>query len=163
MNTQELLWKYAEGQCSGHEKDEVEKLLASDENAKDELRLIQEIHASLSGLEAEQPSMRFAQNVMESLPKKLYANIGIEPLLPSYLKVIFWSILSGIFIILVFISKTRNPTNKELPYNYLINESIEMATKLISSDMLLYAVLIFISLATLAIFDRFLARGKFTS
>ena len=161
MNTQELLWKYAEGQCSGQEKAEVEKILATDESAVADLRLIQEIHASLSGMEAEQPAMRFSQNVVEALPKNLYVPIDAEPLLPPYFKVIFGSILASIFALFFFVSKSKSPANTGVQYYSKIDEFIEIATKLISPDIVLYGILAFISLAILAVFDRFFATGNF--
>ena len=77
MNTPELLWKYAEGECSAREKAAVEARLASDADFREELDMILELQSTLTTMQPEQPSMRFTQNVMESLPK-IYAPAPAE-------------------------------------------------------------------------------------
>lgn len=90
MNNRELLWKYIDGACSPEEQAEVERLLAADEGFKLEWAQRQKLHQGLKEQPLEQPSLRFARNLMERLPG-LYRKINIRPLFTP----IQWRILYG--------------------------------------------------------------------
>ncbi|MEZ4959980.1 MAG: hypothetical protein R2830_09185 [Saprospiraceae bacterium] len=160
MNIQELLWKYAEGQCSEPEKAEMERILVADESLREELRLVQEVQSALAGMEVEQPSMRFAQNVMEALPKKLYAPTAIEPLLPDTLKTLFWAIVGVLVMMVALVGKVHGPVGGQLPYFDKLAASLDVVARLVPADMALYFVLVFLALTVLLMFDRLLAKGK---
>ncbi len=96
MNTPELLWKYAEGECNAQEQAAVEARLASDADFREELDMILELQSTLTSIEPEQPSMRFTQNVMESLPK-IYAPAPVEPLVSPVWTKIFWAAVAVCF------------------------------------------------------------------
>ena len=97
MNNRELLWKYIDGDCSPEEQAEVERLLAADEGFKLEWAQRKKLHEGLKEQPLEQPSMRFARNIMERLPA-LYKKINIEPLFsPAQWRVIYG--LLGVFLV----------------------------------------------------------------
>jgi anti-sigma factor RsiW len=100
MNRSELLWKHIEGQCSPEEQQEVERLLAEDAAVKLEWAQVQRLHHALQQQEPEQPSMRFAKNVMERLPA-LYRKLSIQPLLSPRAKRVFAGLL-GLFFAAYF-------------------------------------------------------------
>jgi anti-sigma factor RsiW len=100
MNNRELLWKHIDGSCSPEERQAVERLLAEDEAFKQEWAKAQKLHTALQQQEAEQPSMRFAKNVMERLPA-LYRKISIQPLLSPLAKRGFIALL-GLFFAAYF-------------------------------------------------------------
>lgn len=101
MKTQEdqLMWKYLDEEANEQERSLVQQQLAEDAVFKKELQSRQQLHHALQHQEADQPSMRFVMNVMESLPilyKKTF-----EPLVnPKWVKV-FWGSLV-IFIVGLF-------------------------------------------------------------
>ena len=82
MNHSELLWKYIDGQCTPEEVSRVERLLAEDAGFKREWAQRHKLHQHLRLEELEQPSMRFARNVMDRLPN-LYRKLDIRPLISS--------------------------------------------------------------------------------
>lgn len=97
MNTSELIWKYLDGACSPEEEGEVERLLAEDAAFKEEWARSRKLHESLKHQPLEQPSMRFARNIMERLPA-LYRKINIRPLFtPMQWRVIYG--LLGAFLL----------------------------------------------------------------
>ncbi len=100
MNRSELLWKYIEGQCSPEEQQEVERLLAEDAAFKLEWAQAHQLHHALQQQAAEQPSMRFAKNIMERLPA-LYRKLSIQPLLSPRAKRAFAGLL-GLFLAAYF-------------------------------------------------------------
>jgi hypothetical protein len=100
MNHRELLWKYIDGGCSPEEQQTIERLLAEDEAFKQEWTKAQKLHAALQQQEVEQPSMRFAKNVLERLPA-LYRKISIQPLLSPLAKRVFIALL-GLFFAVYF-------------------------------------------------------------
>ncbi len=83
MNHSELLWKYIDGQCTPEEASRVEKLLVEDAEFKREWAQRHKLHQHLRLEELEQPSMRFARNVMDRLPN-LYRKLDIRPLISPF-------------------------------------------------------------------------------
>lgn len=100
MNHEELLWKYLDGECSPEETGAVEKLLAEDPEFKREWARRHKLHKQLQQQELEQPSLRFARNVMDRLPE-LYHKLDIRPLIsPLWQKVLGG--LAGAFLLAYF-------------------------------------------------------------
>lgn len=77
---EEKWWEKLDGDISPEERAELEESLQSDEQLQREFTLRRKLHEELQGLEPEQPSLRFTQNLMERLPK-LYQRIQIGPLI----------------------------------------------------------------------------------
>jgi hypothetical protein len=92
------LWDYIDGTCSVEEKTFIEQLVASNREWREKYKELLEVHQVMSSsLELEEPSMRFAQNVMEQIGK-----FQIAPAAKTYInKRVIWSV--GIFFILSII------------------------------------------------------------
>ncbi len=73
-------WDLIDGDLTPEQKEALEKNLETSAQAKQEQQQRLQLHASLQKMEAEQPSMRFAQNIMEKLPQ-LYQKIKVQPLI----------------------------------------------------------------------------------
>lgn len=114
MNHSELLWKYIDGQCTPEEVSRVERLLAEDAGFKREWAQRHKLHQHLRLEELEQPSMRFARNVMDRLPN-LYRKLDIRPLIsPLWRKALTG--LAGLFLLAYFalvfnVVETAGPTS----------------------------------------------------
>ena len=97
MNQEQLIWKYLDGQCSAEEKAAIEQQLSSDENFRALLEERKSLDQAFEQLELEQPSLRFATNVMENLPA-LYQQLPVRQLLgPSWIKA-FWGSLTALLV-----------------------------------------------------------------
>jgi len=73
MNThhiEEKLWEYIDGLSTEEDKDSINRLLHSDPEWKLKYNELVELNRILNSAELEQPSMRFAQNVMEEIVKQ---------------------------------------------------------------------------------------------
>ena len=90
---EEKWWEQLDGDASPEERAELEKALKSDEQAQREYALRRKLHEELQGLEPEQPSLRFTQNLMERLPK-LYQRIQIGPLIGRGWKQVYLAIFT---------------------------------------------------------------------
>ena len=90
-----LLWKYIDGQCAPEEARQFEQRLAQDAALKAALDLRLRLNQSLRQLPLEQPSLRFALNVMDRLPG-LVKKINIEPLVPQRWLHAFWTALGTV-------------------------------------------------------------------
>lgn len=77
---EEQMWDHLDGAASAEERAALEQALQNDEQLQREWSLRHKLNEGLSNLEAEQPSLRFTQNLMERLPK-LYQLIQIKPLI----------------------------------------------------------------------------------
>lgn len=100
MSHSELLWKYIEGSCSPEEQARAERLLAEDPQFRKEWALRSRLHQGLKEQEPEQPSLRFARNVMDLLPR-LYGKREAPPLIsPLWQKVMGG--LAGAFLLAYF-------------------------------------------------------------
>ena len=95
-NIEDRLWDYIDGVSSNEEKSTIEKLLEADQEWRQKYGELLEAHKLMQSAELEQPSMRFAKNVMEEI-----ARYQIAPATKSYInKRIIWG-LAAFFIIMV--------------------------------------------------------------
>jgi hypothetical protein len=112
MNTQhieEKLWEYIDGLSTEEEKASIQRLLHSDNEWKGKYQEMLELNRMLNSSELEQPSMRFAQNVMEEIVKQ-----HIAPATRTYInkKIIYGiggfllTMLAG--LIIYFIAQVQN-------------------------------------------------------
>lgn len=84
-NRQQQLWDYIDGNCSDAEKQFVAGMIATDAAWRGDYEDMQAMNAAFSsGLEADQPSLRFSKNVLEEVARtrmaptmKTYINFGI--------------------------------------------------------------------------------------
>ncbi len=94
-----MIWNYLDGTGSPVQRQAVEKRLTEDAAFRAAFLERKHLHAALQEQEAEQPSMRFANNVMDKLPA-LYQRT-VEPLVrPFWIKVFAGSL--GAFLLLYF-------------------------------------------------------------
>ncbi|NUN99664.1 MAG: hypothetical protein HUU01_03505 [Saprospiraceae bacterium] len=77
-----LLWKYIDGQCLPEEARQLEQRMAQDADLKAAWELRIRLNQSLRQLPLEQPSLRFALNVMDRLPA-MVKKINIAPLVST--------------------------------------------------------------------------------
>lgn len=95
-----MIWEYLDGYGSPAEREAMEKRIAEDGAFRAAFLERQRLHTVLQKQEAEQPSMRFAKNVMDRLPA-LYRG-SVEPLVrPFWIKVFAGAL--GAFLILYFV------------------------------------------------------------
>ena len=92
-----LLWEYIDGTCSAEEKSFIEQLLQTNPEWKAKYHELLDVHqVMLDGIELEEPSLRFRQNVMEEIAK-----YHIAPATKSYInKNIIYGI-AAFFIIMI--------------------------------------------------------------
>ncbi len=91
------LWEYLDGRCAAEEKSAVEKLLVSSQEWKNKYHELLEIQQLVKSTELEQPSLRFAKNVMEEIAK-----YQIAPATKNYInKKIIWGIAGFFFILII--------------------------------------------------------------
>ncbi|MEO1257355.1 MAG: hypothetical protein AAFZ15_01110 [Bacteroidota bacterium] len=158
MSTQELLWKYAEGQCTPSELLQIEKQLTDDLALQKELDQVLELQSVLVSMEPDAPSMRFAQNVMDTLPA-IYPSEVTEPLISSIWKKIFWVALGALAAAIFFLPRSAQPSGDLLtPYLDPIASGISHAFGQVPTVTLQYFVLTLLSIGLLALMDKFFLR-----
>jgi hypothetical protein len=93
---EERLWDYIDGNANASEKAEISRLLYTNPEWKAKYDELVELQQLIHSSELEQPSMRFAQNVMEEI-SKLY----IAPATKTYInkKIIYG--IGGFFITMI--------------------------------------------------------------
>ena len=89
QNMEERLWEYIDGVCTGDERLFIDELIASNQEWREKYQELLELQTLLNNhLELDEPSMRFTQNIMESISKH-----HIAPAAKSYInKRIVWGI-----------------------------------------------------------------------
>lgn len=158
MEREELIWKYLDGACTSEEKEQVEKLKKSDPAFRTALLERQRLNRELEEQPLEQPSLRFAKNVMDRLPE-LYQR-SIEPLVrPFWIKVFFGS-LGALFLayfIVVFQSLGQAAPQAQGPATRWADRFSDLFASLPPQTLSILAAL---SLAYLGLvfLDRFLKR-----
>lgn len=159
MSHEELLWKFAEGKCSPAEKTAVEKLLAEKPAVKAELNLIQEVQSALSGMEADGPSMRFAQNVMGNLPAKLYPPLSAGSLVGPFWKKTFWAGTALTAVAAVVAGLKSGPSDTSLPYAGQAIEEVSGIFGQLPAVSVQFFTLTIITLLTLILADKLFHKG----
>ena len=127
LNMDERLWDYIDGLSSTNEKSAIERLVETNLEWRNKYHELLEAHQLMQSADLEQPSMRFAKNVMEEIGKH-----HVAPATRNYInKKIIWSI-GGFFLIMIIgfliytfsqINYTSTPTPKILDeYNNTVNK-----------------------------------------
>ncbi len=132
-----LLWKYIDGQCAPEEARQLEQRLAQDTALKAALEIRLRLNTSLRQLPLEQPSLRFAMNVMDRLPA-LVRKIQVEPLVSTRWLKTFWATMATTVCAVIALVSGSAPAGmtsnsitakvvdhwttlfERLPYNYLV-------------------------------------------
>ena len=93
---EERLWEYIDGISEPEANTVVSKLIAEDQQWRDKYKELLEVHQLLQATELEQPSMRFARNVMEEISR-----LQIAPATRSYINYrIIWGIAIFFFVVI---------------------------------------------------------------
>lgn len=160
MTNQELLWKYAEGNCSPAELAAVEKLIASDPSLQTELDNILEVQSVLMTMESEAPSLRFTQNVLDALPE-IYPSEVVEPLVKPIWKKAFWLAVAALIIGVTLMPHSVSPTESVLsPYIDQVMGGINQAVGQVPNVVMQYFVLTLLSVGLLMLMDKiFMKKG----
>jgi hypothetical protein len=94
-----LIWKYLDGQATAEEKVRVERLLKEDQSFKAAFLERRQLENKMQEEDLEQPSLRFAKNIMDKLPD-LYRRT-VEPLVrPFWIRFFFGSL--ALFLLAYF-------------------------------------------------------------
>jgi hypothetical protein len=95
QNIEERLWEYIDGACSAEDRLFIEQLIATNQEWKTKYQDLLNLQDLMTHhLELDEPSMRFAQNIMEEIGKQ-----HIAPAAKSYInKRIIWGI-AGFFLV----------------------------------------------------------------
>ena len=89
------LWEYIDGLCNEADRLRIATLISTDKLWQQKFEEISEVNSSLaSAMEMEQPSMRFAKNVMEAV-----ANVNIAPATKKYVNSSIVKGIAAFFII----------------------------------------------------------------
>ncbi|MEL6720048.1 MAG: hypothetical protein AAFP82_15150 [Bacteroidota bacterium] len=151
--TEELLWKYIEGNCTDAEQMAVKQALEDDVDLKKEWLERKILHQMMEKQELESPSMRFTKNVMESLPKLSNYAITSKQLRPFFL-VIFGSLLA---IVLLSVSTEAPPPIEDSPIKQLVPNG-EAISSFFLQDQLLFVGLALGAVAILLLIDQVMQR-----
>jgi hypothetical protein len=123
MNMEDTLWNYIDGTCTEAEKATVQQLIVNQSEWRQKHQELLDIHLLLNNhLDLEEPSMRFRQNIMESI-----AQYHIAPATKTYInKKIIYSIgaffLTMIAGLLIYVMaqinwKSTESAGSTLPYD----------------------------------------------
>lgn len=83
-DVQDLIWDYLDGRCPEADAARVEAALSNDPDFKQVFLMSRRLHEQLQGMETDAPSLRFTQNLMDSLPvKKVGRSVRYTTLLSS--------------------------------------------------------------------------------
>lgn len=157
--TEELLWKFIDGDCTEEEKTQIQKALEQDEALRRSLAERQALHEALQKIEEEAPSMRFATNVMENLPKNVWS---WRPLVTPRLIGKFILGLSASVSLCVLIAFTAAPTVNSTATDPVIGQVTQLSNQIFSSSFSSLIVLLTIGAAMLYLLDRYL-KNRFSN
>ena len=91
------LWEYIDGTCNDTARTYIEYMIATDAGWKSLYEELLKLHTALpAGIDTDQPSMRFAKNVMDAV-----SSAGIAPSTRRYINPIVIRLISGFFIVVM--------------------------------------------------------------
>ncbi|MDN3586600.1 hypothetical protein QWY86_07990 [Pedobacter aquatilis] len=152
---EQQLWDYIDGNLNDAERNEIEHLLATDVEIKQQYEELLLVNETLSGIEIDAPSMSFTRNVME--------NVALEPA-PVVLKtkvdtrIIFGIAMFFLMSILGIFGYVISTTNFTMP-NFNLNLSLNFSIENYITPTALY-VFIGIDLILALIFVDYFLRKK---
>lgn len=153
--SEELLWKYIDGDCSDEEKQMIEAALEKDETLKQSMAERKALHLALQNIEEEVPSMRFATNVMENLPKKVWR---WKPLLTPRLAGRFiFGLVSGTTICFL-LAFTAAPNVNAVSQDPVIGQLSQWSNQFFASSFSNMIILITLGVAILYALDQYLKK-----
>lgn len=90
------LWNYIDGACTASDEARIRGLIAADAKWKALYGKLKALHITASGMEPEQPSMRFTKNIMEAI-----GHTAIAPPARRYVNPMVVRVIAGFFIIVI--------------------------------------------------------------
>lgn len=154
-NKEELIWTYLDGQLNAEDRARVETALETDPSFKELFLQSQLLHKNMQVMEAEGPSLRFTQNVMDRLPT--VKNLATGPLVSmKWLRSFYGGVIALIALLLgstaalVPVSSTQAQSAEEMI------DRVNSIFGIIPANMLFMAGIIIISLLILLSLDRYL-------
>jgi len=146
------LWAYLDGSLATEDHNRIEQLVRTDSQWQAKFSELSALHQSLlSGLETEEPSMRFSKNVMDAIAKE-----SIAPALKSYLNP--WVIrgIAAAFLIMTGILLLSVQGTGGLKYPHLTLPSLKMPA--ITGSAFSYGVMFLLVIAGLLFADSLLRK-----
>jgi len=96
-NIEQRLWNYIDNVCDAQEREMIEVLLQNDDQWKGKYQELQRVNQLMhESIELEEPSMRFAKNVMEEIAKS-----HIAPATKTYINKRIINGIAAFFIIVI--------------------------------------------------------------
>ncbi len=89
------LWEYIDGTCTIAEQERIAALLATDALWQEKHVQLMQLHTKINtGLELEQPSIRFSKNVMEAL-----GQVNVAPATKQYINLYVIRAIAAFFVL----------------------------------------------------------------
>ena len=160
IEIEETLWNYIDGLPDGADKEAIEAMLKTEPVWKDTYQELLSVQQLLQSAELEEPSMRFARNVMEEITK-----LHIAPATRTYINkniiyglgLFFVTMIVGLFVFTLILIKSTPSVASSAPFHTEI-EKIDWS-KLFDSTYL--KIFLMVNTVLVLMFtDRYLTRRK---
>ncbi len=158
--TEEKIWNYIDGSCSEAEKQEIEQAMEQNPELRKAMAERMVLHQNLQKIELEEPSMRFATNIMEKLPNIKF-KLSISPLVSPKVKRSFLFGILGLFIAIfgiVFSLPEQQPGNGSAPADPYVNQWVYWSTTLVDSPVFIMIACIGLSFVAFYYLDKVLKK-----
>lgn len=155
-NKEELIWNYLDGQVSEDERLQIEQTLKDDEAFRELFLQSRLVHQNLQKMEAEGPSLRFAQNIMDRLPA--VRNLATGPLISTkWIRTFYGRVFATLLILVAGIAWLSPPSTgmADAQAEDIIG-NVRSVFDLLPANALLLPGIIVISLLLLLFLDRWL-------
>lgn len=155
--TEEQLWNYIDGSCTEEEKEQIEHALPDNEELRLALAERMTLHQALQKIEAEEPSMRFVQNIMEQLPN---ISFTLPQLVPPKLRrgflLAMTTLSAAIFLLVLNLPESAtSPGTESTPY---VSQWVEWTTTVVNSPITMIVGCLGLSFLLLTFLDRYLKK-----
>ncbi len=151
------LWNYIDGTCSIADGERIRILLATDEQVKRQYEELMSFQTLLNATETEEPSLRFAKNVMEAVAKTTVAPAASKYVNPFVLRGIATFFIVSIVALIAYAFANVHTTSASAIKLPEMNLGALHAEKVFSSTFI-YIVLGVNVIAGLVLADLFLRR-----
>ena len=154
-NTEDIIWRYLDDQAGPEERLQVAQLLETDAAFREQFLQSQVLHRQLRDLEAEGPSMRFSQNVMERLPA--VSDLAVGPLISRRWLKLFFAGMATIIVLMSGSGWLLFPESGGVDQQAeSLADRINALFGVLPGGALVLGGIVFLSLALLAALDRWL-------
>jgi anti-sigma factor RsiW len=155
--TEEQLWNYIDGSCTEEERQQIEQALPENEALRLALAERLALHQALQKIEAEEPSMRFAANIMDKLQN---IRMTVPQLVSPRVRrgfLLTMSTLSVAIVVLVFNlpESTSSSGAETTPY---VSQWVEWTTTLVNSPITMIVACLGLSFLLLTFLDGYLKK-----